>query len=285
MNRAIICAVLLLSGSALLATEGEAKAFTQEGTGFKEISIHLRGNKAMTAALSDAVDNGATVTGIADFDSLSAMYGLLGIFRKGVPSGFYGYRFRLIFSPDSNGADIVGAYRNLPYVTVEKWGTVLSKREAGIGRKINYGYFGGIVGGFLGVPIMIAFPFPIDEGPGSHTGAWVYEAAFYGLWYGNIFGSAVAVSKVDRYGNLFLTLAGSALVGAGVPFAVNVLSWKYGLLVSFPAGMLGPAIGATLASEFWERFSGSADRKNTRFSLRLAPNLQRGLSVFATFHL
>ena len=82
MKRTILCTVLFLSVTALLATEAERQAFTQEGPEFQEITIHILGNKAVTAALSDAVDKGSTVIGIADFDSLSAVYGLMGIYRE-----------------------------------------------------------------------------------------------------------------------------------------------------------------------------------------------------------
>ncbi len=235
-----ILAAVLLMAFKTEASGNDAQA-TPERTEFQEITIRFKGSRAWTATLLDVAAKGATGTGIADFDSLSSRYGLMGIYPKGVSSGIFGFRFRLRFPPDADGADIAGAYRNLPYITVDKWYTVVSKRKAGIGKKLNYGYLGGFVGGFAGVPFgILLLPFP-EEHPDGTSGAHLYVGAFYGLWFGNILGSAVAVSKVDRHGHFFLTLAGSALLGAGVPYAIHVLSWKNGVVVSFPCGMVGPA--------------------------------------------
>ena len=55
--------------------------------------------------------------GIADFDSLSATYGLIGIYRKSRrSSGFYGHRFRLTFPPGADVAAVAGAYWNVSYI-------------------------------------------------------------------------------------------------------------------------------------------------------------------------
>ena len=97
--------------------EGEHQAATQKKTEPKEITIYIRGGHKTVAALLDAVDEGTLVTGIADFDSLSSTYGLMGIYRKGRrSSGFYGHRFRLTFPSGADVASIAGAYWNLSYV-------------------------------------------------------------------------------------------------------------------------------------------------------------------------
>ncbi len=65
---------------------GDAYAETEPA----EITISIRGgHKAVVSALLEAVDEGTLVTGIADFDSLSSTYDLMGIHRKGRKSPFY----------------------------------------------------------------------------------------------------------------------------------------------------------------------------------------------------
>ena len=87
--------VLLLAPLSYLC--GRPAAAEDAGKEPKEITIHLRGNKTGAAALFDAAAKGTTATGMADFDSLSAMYGLMGIYREGTDpsSSFYGHWFRL----------------------------------------------------------------------------------------------------------------------------------------------------------------------------------------------
>ena len=101
-----------------LALEDEHQAATPHKTEPKEITIYILGeHKAVVLALLEAVDEETTITGIADFDALSATYGLIGIYRKGrSSSGFYGHRFRLTFPPDADVPAIAGAYWNLSYV-------------------------------------------------------------------------------------------------------------------------------------------------------------------------
>ena len=63
---------LLLMGDAHAATEPEA------------IEIFIpQEHKEVISALLKAVEEGTTVTGIAEFDSLSATYGLIGVYGKG----------------------------------------------------------------------------------------------------------------------------------------------------------------------------------------------------------
>ena len=99
-----------------LCLGGWAAGAEDSGQEPREITIHVRGNKTGAAALLDAAAKGTTVTGIADFDSLSAMYGLMGIYREGTApsSSFYGHRFRLRFPPDANVIAVAEGYGNLP---------------------------------------------------------------------------------------------------------------------------------------------------------------------------
>ena len=50
--------------------------------------------------------------------------------------------------------------------------------------------------------------------------------ALFGFWGGNLVGTAVGVSAVDPQDNFRITLAGSALLGAGVPYAIAIISAK-----------------------------------------------------------
>ena len=105
-----------------LAVEAEHQAATPQKRKPQEITIYIRGeHKAVVAALVDAVDEETTITGIADFDALSATYGLMGIYRTGRMSPFYGYRFRMMFPPGVDVAAIAGTYWNLPYIQSVKY--------------------------------------------------------------------------------------------------------------------------------------------------------------------
>ena len=91
---------------------------TPEVTELKEITIYVRGaHQAVVSALVAAAAAGTPVTGITEFDALSATYGLIGIYRRSrKASGFYGDRFRLTFPPAADVAAIAEAYWNLPYI-------------------------------------------------------------------------------------------------------------------------------------------------------------------------
>ncbi len=280
MKKGILYSALCLSGTALLASESEGQAaLTQEGTGYKEITIRIGGSRALTAALLDAAAKGVTVTGIAGFDSLSAVYGLMGIYRKGVSSGFYGHRLRLRFPPDSDVAEITGAYRNLPYITGRLGAVVSKKREAGVGRKLVYGMLGGTVCGLVGA--LTLFPLPTGgDGIGAAAGLAM------GFAGGNVVGTAIGVSVAGEGLGFPGHFAGSALLGVGVPVAAlaHLEAGKMRGTLVLLGGIAGPVIGATLALELGDRYPPTGDRKNSRFSLGLAPNLQQGLSASAILH-
>ena len=276
--------------------EDEHQAATKKKTEPKEITIYIRGEHKTVAALLDAVDEGTSVTGIADFDSLSSTYGLMGIYRKGSrSSGFYGHRFRLTFPPVADVAAVARAYWNLSYVQsvepkpprqkpdkrVFKAAEVDSFR---IGNKLMAGLGGGIAGAFIGAFIMA----DIYQPKGGDDTFGRLGAAMNGLEIGYIVGTATGVSWVDAQDDFLITLAGSIL-GLGVPVgAINVISAKTGWELEDLAGVsafLGPIIGATIASERGRKPLSAKlhlEPEARRFSVGLVPNPKGGLSAVAT---
>ncbi|MDE2740083.1 MAG: hypothetical protein OXI58_00700 [Gemmatimonadota bacterium] len=267
--------------------EGEYQAATQKKTGPKEITIYIGGEyKTVAAALLDAVDEETPITGISDFDSLSSTYGLIGI-----SSGFYGYRFRLTFPPTADVASIAGAYWSLPYINSvesEPVVTLISKEvknkkvdedDMRITKKLGAGVLGGIGGAFVGTVTMVGLHQP-REGDDGIGGA---VAAMLGIWGGNLVGTAVGVSRVDPQDNFLITLTGSALLGWGVPVAIAFISGGENLIIL--SGLLGPIVGATIASEKWRKpLSARLHLKPEarRVSVGLVPNPKGGLSAVAT---
>lgn len=277
--------------------EGEYQAATQQETEPREITIYISGyQKTVAKALLDAVDEGSPITGIADFDSLSSIYGLMGIYRKGRrSSGFYGYHFRLTFPPVADLATIAGAYWNLSYVKsvepkpprrkpdeqIVKAAEVDSFR---VGNKLMAGLGGGIVGAFLGAFIM-ADLYQAKDGDDILGGLAAFTK---GLEGGYIVGTATGVSWVDAQDDFFVTLAGSVL-GLGVPVgAIDVISAKTGWKLETLAGVsafLGPIVGATIASERWRKplsVKTQLKPEARRVSVGLVPDLKGGLSAIAT---
>lgn len=273
------------------------QAATQKKMEPKEITIHISGyHKTVAAALLDAVDEGTLVTGIADFDSLSSTYGLMGIYRKGRrSSGFYGHRFRLTFPPVADLATIAGAYWNLSYVKSvepkpprrEPDEQILKAAEVDsfrIGNKLMAGLGGGIAGAFLGAFIM-ADLYQAKDGDDTFGGLAAFTK---GLEGGYVVGTATGVSWVDGQDDFLITLAGSVL-GLGVPVgAIDFISAKTGWKLDTLAGVsafLGPIVGATIASEKWRKpLSAKIHLKPEahRVSVGLIPNPKRGLSAIAT---
>ena len=294
-----------------VGVESEHQAATQKKTEPKEITIYISGgHKTVAAALLDAVDEGTSVTGIADFDSLSSTYGLMGIYRKGRrSSGFYGHRFRLTFPPGADVAAVAGAYWNLSYIqSVEPEPAVAlilkeakKKREEDadtrIGKKLAAGLLGGLGGGLAGAVIAVGAWSPIEAEPGTDPSAanalGFLGSALLGFWGGNIVGTAVGVSRVDPQDNFLITLAGGTLLGAGVPPAVAFMfsdvnnetaSGIFGA-ISVLSAFFGPIIGATMASERWRKPLSAKlhlKPKAPLVSVGLVPNPKGGLSPIAT---
>ena len=251
---------------------------------FTQTTIHISGHKTVTAALLDAVDKGSTVTGIADFDSLSAVYGLMGIYRNGVSSGFYGHRFRLHFPPDENVTSIVEAYQNLPVVNSAR--SVKNPypdttRKSADGFRTVLKFLGGTVGG-LGTLIFHADAFGLewcdDNVPEEANCGKPKSTKERGVAVSAIsVGIAVGVTVWDTHDRFLYTMAGS-LLGFGVSTAIIDRGWTgvgippLGLMVPFL-----PVIGATAASE-WSR----GRSESRRYSLGLRPESKGGLSVVAT---
>lgn len=241
-----------------VSVEGDHQAATQTKTETKEITIYIGGEyKTVAAALLDAVDEETPITGVADFDSLSSTYGLIGI-----SSGFYGYRFRLTFPPAADVASIAGAYWSLPYINSVESEPVMT-----------------LISKFVGTVTMVGLHQP-REGDDGIGGA---VAAMLGIWGGNLVGTAVGVSGVDPQDNFLITLGGSALLGWGVPVAIAFISGGENLIIL--SGLLGPIVGATIASERWRKPLAAKPHLKSearRFSVGLVPDPKGGLSAVAT---
>ncbi len=285
MIRTILCTGLFLSVTALLATEAERQAFTQEGTEFQEITIHIHGNKAVTAALSDAFAKGSTVIGIADFDSLSAVYGLMGIDREdAMSSGFYGHRFRLRFPSDSNVIVIAKGYGNLPAIqSVRTEGPVyLGNHIHGLGGSKHAGarIFTKVVSGTLsyvaiwGIGSLLYHSYIYDE-PEEPAGPMEgVEVFIYGLVAGGAVGFPVGVTLVDPDDSLPITLlAGVIPAAAGLYFFESEKSVASGFLLAW----VYPPFISLAASELWRN---PAEDRRTSFAL--VPTPRGGLSGITT---
>lgn len=267
--------------------EAEHHAATQKKTEPEEITIYIRGeHKGVAMALLEAVDEGTPMTEVADFDSLSATYGLMGIYRKGSrASGFYGHRFRLTFPPGADVAAIAGAYWNLPYiqsVEPEPPPEARARRlvHMGSGKRVyNKLITGTFVGGMaiLGGAAVGAILAPAEECP-SRDGDDPYcglAPLATAVLIGSIsypVGTAVGVSRVDPYDRFIASLGGSVvglIGGIGLTSASPSVLW--------PSLFVGPVVGATLASELWRK-----PPQDPRVSVGLAPNPKGGLSAVAT---
>ena len=104
-----------------------------------------------------------------------------------------------------------------------------------------------------------------------------------GIWGGNLVGTAVGVSLIDPQDNFLITLAGSALLGAGVPYAIAVIGGDENVLIL--SGLLGPIVGATIASERWRKPLAAKrplQPEARRVSVGLVPDPKGGLSAVAT---
>ena len=262
------------------------QAFKQERTEPKEITIHISGeHKSVVAALLDAVDDRTTVTGLADFDSLSAAYGLMGIHREGgMSSGFYGYRFRLAFPAATDVEAIDRAYRNLPYIkSVAPPGWLPRIHSAGggkrpIGRIFAKLFLGGVLSAASAVVFLPLFlPEENPEVIDLTLHASIYCGILVGFPLGVTFADPHDSFSITILGGLIPTLAGMSLVR---------YAWgkrgEEGLLLAGGAAMLaGPIIGSLYASEKWRK--PPKDRpKDRRLSFGLTPNLNGGLSAVTT---
>ena len=166
-------------------------------------------------------------------------------------------------------------------------------REEGTGerivKKLWAGGLGGMGDGLLGIGggIYWALNTTSDcssaEACGDGIGGEFYSVL--GFWGGNLVGTAVGVSSVDPQANFLVTLAGSALLGAGVPYAIVLTEWEYGVGLVVLSAFLGPIVGATIASEKWRKPLPAKPHlkpEARRISVGLVPNSKAGLSAVAT---
>ena len=144
--------------------------------------------------------------------------------------------------------------------------------EAGIRlvKKLTAGGLGGVGGAFLGGSLMAGGQHQAIEGdPGFGN----LVAFMFGIWVGNIVGTAVGVSVADPHDNFLITLVGSALFGA-VPVAIATEGASDNLIIL--SGLLGPIVGAMITSELSRK-----PPQARRVSVGLVPNLKGGLSAVA----
>ncbi len=292
--------VALTLFAALMAADADAEtaverlAVTQQKTEPAEITIYIRGgHKAVAAALLDAVDEGTPVTGIADFDSLSATYGLIGIYRKGSrSSGFYGYRFRLTFPPGADVAAIDGAFWNLPYIqSVEPSPEARARKLVHMGSgkrvatKLASGALAGLgIGSVMGLGVGFAIlstcedsGYDNNEDPfcGYYSSCCGFKSAVYGILAGLISypaGTAVGVSRVDPHDRFIASLGGSVV---GLLGGIWLTAASKGTL--WPSLFVGPVAMATA----WSEKSRNPPQAR-RVSFGLSPTLNGGLSAVAT---
>ena len=238
-----------------------AQAATPQKTEPKEITIHIRGeHKAVVAALLEAVDEGTSVTGIADFDALSATYRLMGIDRTGRMPSFHGYRFRLMFPPGADVATVTVAYGNLSYIQSVEHPFDIEDAGLRLLAKVAAGTASGVV-------FTVIAAGAIANDPRAMGGAF-----FGGAAIGSSVGFSIGVTKVDPYDSLPMTLLAGVIPGAmgiGLVWADN----ETGFLLLY----VGPVIGSLIASELSRK-----PPQARRVSFALAPTLNGGLSATAT---
>ncbi len=181
----------------------------------------------------------------------------------------------------------LAAVRRLDHIALVNCGTSIEREEKAdtrLGKKLAAGALWGVGGGLAGGAIMVS----------AEDGDFGNEIpALLGFWAGNLVGTAVGVSSVDPQDNFLITLAGSALLGAVVPYGVvfmfadvnnKTASGIFGA-ISVLSAFLGPIVGATISSERWRKpLSAKLHLKPEarRVSVGLVPQPQRGLSAIAT---
>ena len=259
----------------------------------EEITIHIRGeHKGVVAALLAAVDEGTTVTGITELDSLAATYGLMGIYRKGRSSGFYGYRFRLTFPPGADEAAMAKAYWYLAYIqSVEPEpppgarAQKLVQPTSTLGNSLNNRAITRIpkkigVGALTTVGVGIAL-LP-GAGTAGDDGIGAGLAGITSLFLGYPLGVYLADKKESSF---WMTFIGNCLGWWG---AVELLDSPNSSALSEWAALITMLGAPVLASELsrMDAVTGGPKRpkqsQDLRFSFGLLPQPQRGLSARAT---
>ena len=243
----------------------------------EEITIHILGeHKAVISALLAAVDEGTPVTGIAELDSLAAIYGLMGIYHK---SGFYGYRFRLTFPPGADVAAIAKAYWNVSYIqSVESVKPVDSyflndRAITRIPTKVGVGLL--TLGGAAFIVYEILKPDEEDDfgDPPGLEGA-------VSLWFGLLIGYPVGVYLADPVESSFWMTC----VGHSVGF---LMAKETGWGTAFGGAVVASELSRLLPKRFrnpnpFKGLFGKFGQPIPRVSFGLVPESQRGLSAVAT---
>ncbi len=246
-------------------------AVQQEETAFKEVTIYISSQyRAAVMALLAAVDKKTTITGLADFDSLSSTYGLIKIHRRNrIAPGFYGYGFRLTFSASADVAALAEAYWNVPYIRAtepKSFSAVRGQkaRDEATGRRIVKKLGAGVLGGNIGTYlVLLATGLPFDSTPdlGFSAGIIGYHIRLLG-W---TLGAPIGVSKVDKLDRWQLTWAGSV---AG--WYINKKALEHGY---YPWLMrYSPLIGAIVMSELWRKSPQTNQARRVALGLVLYPN-------------
>ena len=292
--------VLLRMGTADAETETEPA----------EITIHIRGQyKAVISALLLAADGGTTRTGIAELDSLAAIYGLRDISQ--VP--FFGYRFRLTFPPDADGAAMAGAYRNLSYIqSVESVGSLTVKERhrpfdienRGLAEPVDSYFLNdraitriptkigvGAMTTFATTVILVGTIFKPEDNSDYHSDPMLSEegeAFLASLFFGLLSGYPLGVYLADPVeSSCWMTFVG----GYGLALSGGWVTAKVGEK-TFAVVVLGsPVLASELSRLLPKRFRnpnpfkwlfGKFRRPSPRVSFGLVPDLQRGLAARAT---
>ena len=223
--------------------------------------------------------------GLADVSNATIRYGLRCLYAK------MGGRVTMDHVAFANCGKLIGVSQNStgpPKVKErEEEDDIRGKKlVAGVG-----GLVGALTGGIIAVFSWEVIPPPEAEpgtDPSMSNALRALNTLIHGMWGGNIVGTAVGVSRVDPLDNFLITLAGSALVGAGVPYAIALTEWaesEGGESLLILSGLLGPIVGATIASEVWRKpLSAKLHLKPEarRVSVGLVPDPKGGLSAVAT---
>ena len=277
----------------------------------QEITIHISAeHKAVISALSAAVDAETPVTGIAELDSLAAIYGLME-YGTGRSSNVYdgsrfrgrartgrstrmsrssdvddGYRFRLTFPPGADGAAIAGAYRNLSYIqSVESVGSLTVKerhrpfdiedRGLRLLAKVAAGTVSGLAVTALSIPIQDSIVEPSGD---PDTDAWRgLEFLLIGAAIGSTVGFPIGVSLVDPYDSFVATLMGGVMPVGGGLVLVGAGRGSWLSVIGGAVALCGPFIGSLSASE-----KSRQPPQARRISFALSPTLNGGLSAVTT---
>ena len=240
-----------------------------EATEPQEITIYLGGahKKAVAPALFAAADAGTPVTGLADFDSLSSTYSLIGIYHSRMSPLYYGNHFRLTFPPAADVATIAGAYGNLSYLSVKMERGDVKGTGKRIAKKLRAGVLKGSAFGLASGSLMMGIVSPGADGLGQ-------PVIFYAFGYiGYTVGTAVGVSQVDPHDLFAASLMGSLLGNiSGIGLAAITGGNRHVLFVCPVASL---ALAVWLSEESRNRRLAKLTLKPpeiSRFSIGLAPS-------------